>query len=215
MPTNSLNVDIYMADIREQDCEAMAGQLEETDKVRLVGITQPRRRAQFILGRTLLRKALRERAGGKAEAWRLEVDTFGKPGLSGRGAPQISLSHSRELVVCAIADVAVGLDVEYLRRRDFEAMARLLCTPKDLGRFMALPEDGQCMAFYRMWTVREATYKLLGGTKQPTAPENVMEYMEEGLMHRFFTLRPDFLGVAVIRSDTPMHLTLHTLPSLP
>jgi len=200
------DVDVFLADIHDfdcgdHDCEALAVRLDRDCAERLARITHPRRRAQFILGRCLLSQALRHRYGAIAEAWQLDA-AVGKPRLVGAGAPEISLSHSRELVACAIAQVEIGLDVEYCRERDFATLAEQICSPAELRRFLSLPAAERNGPFYRIWTLREATFKLYGR-------ERVLSERDGEVRHEYFLPRERFLGALVARSTRPLHLILH------
>ena len=70
----------------------------------------------------------------------------GKPFFPDRPDLCFNLSHSRGVVVCALHDKAVGVDIEGLRQ-----------PPRRLGRGMGSEE------FFRRWTAREASVKHRGG----------------------------------------------------
>lgn len=205
-----MDVSVFSADIRDHDCELMAASLSADCRLRLVGITHPRRRAQFILGRVLLRHALRGRFGAAADGWRLDASR-GKPRLVGVDAPEISLSHARHLVVCATARFDIGLDVEECRTRDFVALAAQICPPLELARFLSLPIDERCVAFYRMWTLKEAIYKLHGGVVAPPEQIGLSSPEEAALRHVYFQPEAGFLGAVVACSSCPPRLILHPL----
>lgn len=195
-----MDVDVFTADIRGHDCETRVAELAPDCVLRLARISHPGRRAQFILGRILLRQALSARFGLAADDWRLDA-TLGKPRLVGDGAPEISLSHSRHLVACAVASKAIGLDVEYCRERDFAALAAQLCGPAELRRFLSLPIAERRAAFYRIWTRLEAAFKLNGGSTVTGtgAPRYAFFRPEEG-----------FVGTLVSHVSHPIRLVLHT-----
>ncbi len=86
----------------------------------------------------------------------------GKPYISGPCPLHFSLSHSGDIVMCAVCDVPVGCDTEYTGRR----------RPRVAGRFFSegeraylsgaegAGEDGD--AFFRLWTLKESFQKLTG-----------------------------------------------------
>lgn len=197
----TMDVDLFLADIRDHDCEAMTGLLRKECRERLARISHPRRRAQFILGRHLLEQALRRCHGDIAKGWQLVADR-GKPRLIGEKTPEISLSHSRELVACALARVEIGLDVEYCRERDFAALAAQICSPEEVRQLRSLPDAEQGMSFYRMWTLNEATYKLYGGE---------LPALVDTWRHEYFQPKKDFIGALVARSVLPLRLSVHSL----
>ena len=75
----------------------------------------------------------------------IERESGGKPFFPDRPDICFNLSHSHGAVVCALHDRSVGVDVERLRP-----------APPRLARGM---ED---VAFFRLWTGREATVKRSG-----------------------------------------------------
>lgn len=199
-------VHVFLADTRHHDCESLATRLDLKSLERLAQITHPRRRAQFILGRILLRQALRQEFGAIADAWWLDA-THGKPRLAGVGVPEISLSHSRQLVACAIAPVEVGLDVEYCRERDFSTLAERFCHPAELRLFCSLPKADRAVNFYRLWTRHEAAFKLSGGDLP--ASESGSTWGSNAQAHVYFQPGEGFIGAIVARTRHPIQLILN------
>lgn len=125
--------------------------------------TAPRRRAQSLAARALLRSVLEQGTGIPGAAWRLFAHADGRPGAecgNGRTAIEVSLSHSHDLVACAVTDCGpVGIDVEHCAvRANFAALAAA-----DFGRREAqAAAQGGPSAFYRIWTLREALAKASG-----------------------------------------------------
>jgi len=203
----SIQIEVFLADTRDHDCESLAVLLNRDAAARLAHITHPRRRAQFILGRILLIRALRVKFGSVADVWRLETEAE-KPRITGAGAPEISLSHSGELVACAVAPVAIGLDVEYCRELDFISLAEQFCSPEQLHAFRRLPKAEMAEGFYRLWTLHEASFKLSGRFVSP---------MEDGGIRSHECFRPseNFMGSIIADTRNPIRLILRSAhPSL-
>lgn len=196
-----LNVDVFTADLAEQDALMCFPELDPVSRLRLQKITHPSRRAQFILGRALLGSALRYKFGARAASWRLELEPDGKPTLRGEGAPAISLSHSCGLVACAMAEAAVGLDVEYCRERDYTALLAQLGGYHTMQEDAALSSAERNARFYAYWTLREAMFKLRGELPGTASTE--------AICHRHFRPRPEYL--AAVATNRPLRLTLHRL----
>jgi 4'-phosphopantetheinyl transferase len=80
----------------------------------------------------------------------------------GAPAPFFSLSHSGRWVACALsADTPLGLDIEMLDSgRDVLALAAQAFGAGAASRLAALPPAARSGAFYRLWSEREALYKL-------------------------------------------------------
>ncbi|HNB42594.1 MAG TPA: 4'-phosphopantetheinyl transferase superfamily protein [Burkholderiaceae bacterium] len=204
-------VDVFLADIRDHDCESMIGQLAAEDRARLARISHARRRAQFIIGRRLLDLGLRQRHGHASASWRLAAGA-GKPRLLGDGAPEVSLSHARELVLCAIADVPIGLDVEYCRERDFPALVEQMVGTDGRDRYLRLGDDVYGEAFYRIWTLREALFKLQGdwpsGTSWwPDEPDSG----EKIVIHTFIRPVAGFMATVAVRGSGPVRIAMNAI----
>ena len=80
------------------------------------------------------------------------------------------MSHSHELALFAFAeDRELGVDVEHMRS-DFasEDIARRYFSRREVETFNALPQHDQVAAFFRCWTRKEASIKVIGlGLSQP------------------------------------------------
>ena len=113
---------------------------------------------QCVLSYLLLRQGLRD-VYGLAEPPLFEYSEHGKPTIVGHPDIHFSLSHCREAVACVIADRAVGVDVERIRRFS-PSVARYAMNECELLAIdrAAHPEE----AFVRLWTMKEARLKLTG-----------------------------------------------------
>ncbi|HJR70403.1 MAG TPA: 4'-phosphopantetheinyl transferase superfamily protein, partial [Gammaproteobacteria bacterium] len=151
-------VHIYYADGRAFTEEVAATLVTAEDRLRLDAPMQPRRRTEYLLGRTLLRHALGRVTGRAAASFRIRVLPDGKPECV--GGPAISLSHSGELAICAVAEHgAVGVDVETRRpRADLGVIAERYFTPAE-ARWIAADPDAR---FRMLWVLKEAYLKALG-----------------------------------------------------
>jgi len=75
-----------------------------------------------------------------------------------------SLSHSRGFAALARAprQVAVGVDVEWLSKRDFLSMARTAYSPAEVDELASLGDPASLRGrFYEAWTLKEAFAKAL------------------------------------------------------
>ena len=83
----------------------------------------------------------------------------GKPALDGVPDVHFSISHCREAVVCAVADAAVGVDVESTSGYHPDLLAR---TMNDGEQREILSSPRSDIAFIRLWTMKESLLKLTG-----------------------------------------------------
>jgi phosphopantetheinyl transferase len=210
------DVDVYLANIRTVNCEAMAGQLDDDSRERLSRLSHPRRRAQFILVRRLLGAVLLSQFGEISKVWHLDMSSP-KPRIVGPDAPEISLSHSREWVACAVARVEVGLDVEHCRERDFSSLVEHIYDndPEALRRFLTLSGNERRNHFYRMWTLKEATFKLHGQVTSRHETGASTGGWDGDIRHEYFCPGDDFLGALAVRSGNPIRLMMHIMDIRP
>jgi 4'-phosphopantetheinyl transferase len=145
---------------------ALAG-LSASELERLQAITAPRRRAQFIAGRLLLRRLLRHLLP-PARTFSVSASDQGPPRLEdrGHGVPplHLALSHSGDWVCAAAAPLPVGLDLETTqgrsRPRDWLALAEMAGSTAERAALakLTIPSE-QGLFFLRLWTLKEAWFK--------------------------------------------------------
>lgn len=146
-------VEVYTKDLHDLDWEAALPLLTEQRREKTARIHDVAEKKRSV-GAGLL---LRERFG---EGVLLTFNQYGRPQLAGKNQPWISLSHTGELVVLAVSDRPVGVDVE--RARCSMAVARRFFTPLEVLALEALPEEQRPRLFTRLWTAREAYLKMRG-----------------------------------------------------
>jgi 4'-phosphopantetheinyl transferase len=79
------------------------------------------------------------------------------------GHPEIffNLSHCKEAAACVVSDHPVGIDVESLRQYK-DSLAEYCMNDDELLQIKS--SDNPDEVFIRLWTMKEATIKLLGTT---------------------------------------------------
>jgi 4'-phosphopantetheinyl transferase len=125
---------------------------------RLGRIGASRREQEYLCGRSLLRHALERFTGIPARSHQLARTDEGKPiCLDG---PAISLTHSGDLVACAVAESGeIGIDIEIPdRRRRTTDIADRYFSKEEAAWLEIQGED----RFYMLWVLKEAYLKALG-----------------------------------------------------
>ena len=154
---------VFYADASTVDHGWLHGFIDQDEHARLKAMPHPSKQKQSMSVRSLLACALRELYGDHCVAvWQLGRNC-GRPVLTGAKPPFISLSHSNEWVACAISEVPVGLDIEHCKPRDYDALAKQICSVSEWRTFQSLPHEQRKFWFYRLWTAKEALFKLDGG----------------------------------------------------
>lgn len=161
-------VQVFLAEIPDGHSvpRSAAATLCAADRCRLEAMSHPRRRAQFLAGRLLLRHAIEQNFGAAADAWRIDtLDTGGVRLACGDAFVAASIAHCGRLVACVIAAKGgVGIDVERPRprRTPWHSLADAVLHPAELAGIETLGEHDRWAAFYRHWTYKEAFAKALG-----------------------------------------------------
>ncbi|NYE58962.1 4'-phosphopantetheinyl transferase [Duganella sp. 1224] len=145
------------------------GWLSPGEMARHQRFVRAQRQRQFVVGRVLLRMALARLLGVTPQEIGLEEQVGKAPRLVApvaRGTPPgFSLAHSGRWVACAVsAQTALGLDVEMKDgARDLNALAAQAFDSGEMSqweRLQGLPAASRVEGFYRLWSEKEARFKL-------------------------------------------------------
>lgn len=97
-----------------------------------------------------------------ADRIRYRYGEDGKPYLEGAEDVYFNLSHSGDMVLCAIAPREVGCDVEKIRKREL-AVARRFFTVQEYEKIASLEDEAaRREMFCRYWTLKESFLKVTG-----------------------------------------------------
>lgn len=148
-----------------RDISIIETSLSPSEHARLEGIQHPRALAEFVAGRRLIRQVLgalldlppRELTLIESARGALSIDPTHASPL------RFNLSHTEGLVVLAVAQTEVGVDVEWLDRpgRTVELADRYFA-PAETAALRALPIERQRDRFFDLWTLKESYIKARG-----------------------------------------------------
>ena len=152
-------VKLYVADVSNLPDPLMIPEVLQTlpleRQQKIHNMKQEKSRKQSMGVGLLLQKVL---ALYHMQDSQVYVDEHGKPMIDGL---EFSLSHSGDLVVCAVSDEPVGCDVERLREAPKGVAERYFSDGEQayLSRFSG---DEYDKAFFRLWTMKESYVKMTG-----------------------------------------------------
>lgn len=162
-----------VCDIREltaEDYESAYSMLSPEEKSRVEGLRFREDRQRTLAARHLARRLVAQWCNLPESAVRFAKTQMGKLYPVGLAA-EISVSHSGDLVACAISDRPVGIDLERLRPVELR-LAKKICTTRELcylfGRqpeaedFCYTEDPVLTERFFRLWTGKEACAKRQG-----------------------------------------------------
>jgi 4'-phosphopantetheinyl transferase len=123
-----------------------------------------KREKERELGRSLLMKGLEEKTGITYEAGNeplIKKGPHGKPYLAEHPEFHYNISHTEGLVVCAVGDSELGVDVEKIRPyRD--AILKKTLSEMEQRILDGKPEEEKQEWFFRFWTLKESYVKASG-----------------------------------------------------
>lgn len=177
---NSRSATVWLLDINRVTELAVADfeqRLTASEARRYGNFARRERKRQFLVARMLLRLAVakminvpvheitvRDRVGSAPELF----VSHGKL-LS----PNFSISHSRNWVGCALStQVMLGFDIEIKDPdRDIAALSVAAFDPDEQLWLLRQPDTDRVVAFYKVWSTREALYKLMSslGREMPSS----------------------------------------------
>lgn len=127
-------------------------------------------RKRSIAGEMLARQAIAKWCNVAPESIVFRKSASGKPFVQDLPV-EFNISHSGNMVVCAVDEEPVGIDVECIRNVDWK-LAERVCTKEEIsyvqGKDFVVTEKSQPLTqemlvrFFEIWTAKEAYFKCRG-----------------------------------------------------
>lgn len=144
-----------------------------------------------IAGEMLARKAISEWCSIEPESIKFRIDAYGKPYTVDLNV-EFNISHSGNMVVCAVDDNPVGIDVEKIRPIDL-TITKYICTEEEQiyifgykpnNRDYSYIADEKILArFFEIWTRKEAYGKCMGrGLFEDSFNKDILTYTQTTLI---------------------------------
>lgn len=157
-------------DLSDTEYNKWCSQMSEEKQQRVDRFRFKDDRKRTVVGEMLARKAIAEWCGVTPESIIFGKKEHGKPYAKDL-AVEFNISHSGDMVVCAVDDNPVGIDIEQIRPINLK-VAKHICTNDEMFYlFGYIPtEQDFCYAdnieiltrFFELWTKREACGKYIG-----------------------------------------------------
>ncbi|MBS5150426.1 MAG: 4'-phosphopantetheinyl transferase superfamily protein [Butyricicoccus pullicaecorum] len=213
-----LSVSLYYAQVcPDHSLSQFDGQISPDRLAYLSSISHPHARACSLTGDLLLNAIVRHLIPNASFPLIRKNAAGGKPYLPAYPNFHFSISHSADLVVCAVAPVPVGVDIELPRKVRSGIAARWFSQAEQ----ELLAQDPS--VFFDLWTAKEAVLKeigcgLCGGLQTVSvglSPAPHLTAPVHGQWHALTRAKlPCELSVMVAVSGTqPAHVTVH--PKVP
>lgn len=157
-------------DLTDKEYEKWYALMSDDKKNRIDKACKIDDKKRSVVGEMLSRKAIAKWCGVTPESIVFINGKHGKPFAKDLNI-EFNISHSENLVVCAINDKPIGIDVEQICPIDLK-IAKKICTTNELiYLFGRLPNEQDfsyntdkriLTRFFKLWTAKEAYGKLIG-----------------------------------------------------
>lgn len=139
--------------------------LSEKEQLRADRFVVAAPREQYIAATWILRQILASYLKCRLDEVEFKFGSHGKPYVLQATDLQFNLSHSQDRVLIGIAkNQEIGVDIEYhkSRRLEVELLAQRFFTSDECTELMQHKSSHRFLAFYRIWTRKEAFIKATG-----------------------------------------------------
>lgn len=156
-----------IANVHERTLDSYINILSATEQEKLNQLQLPKQRCQFLVSTAVLRLVLSKYVPQiKPGDWEFNRNEHGKPYIANQNSHcslQFNLSHSKDLIALAIANTAIGVDVENISRPiDPLPLAKRYFTVDEYNLIRKLSKNAQRNKFLQIWTLKEAYVKACG-----------------------------------------------------
>ena len=143
--------------------------LPEEKQKKIQDIRKEKDRFCSVIGYMLAVKVINENYGIAKSEIEFFFDGNGKPFVKNEGI-FISISHSDDLVICAVSDKVIGVDIEKIRNVNLRTVRKFCTEEEKIYIFGKVPDessfenvsDNILLRFFEIWTKKEAYGKMLG-----------------------------------------------------
>ena len=171
---------IYLSeDIWDFDLSKALNEISEQRREQALKFKFEQGQRLCVLAYQLLKEGLHKEYG-ITENPIFEYNEHGKPSIVGHPEIYFNLSHCKEAVVCAISNHPIGVDVESIREFK-DSLVNYTMNDDEVREIEA--SENPASAFIRLWTMKEATMKLVG-----TGISNDMKTVIDTTKYKYTTI---------------------------
>lgn len=167
------NIKWYKTDIRDltdAEYKKWYSLMNEEKQNRVDRFRSDDDKKRTVAAEMLARKAVAQWCSVSAESVTFYIGEYGKPYVDYPDV-EFNVSHSGNMVVCAIASKPVGIDIEEIRPVNLK-MAKRFCSKREIEYlFGHIPQENELVhttdndllsRFFKIWTQKEAYLKYIG-----------------------------------------------------
>ena len=172
-------ITLVREDIWAFDLQAALKEISEQRREQALKFKYEQGQRLCVLAYLLLKQALRE-GYGITENPVFEYNEHGKPSIVGYSEIYFNLSHCKEAAICVVSNQPVGVDVEGIREYR-ESLVNYTMNDEEITLIKSA--ENHAAAFIRLWTMKEATTKLIG-----TGISNDMKTVIDTTQYKYTTV---------------------------
>ena len=166
-------------DIWKFDLEAALKEISAQRREQALKFKHEQGQRLCVLAYQLLKEGLQQEYGITGNPI-FEYNEHGKPSIVGHPEIFFNLSHCKEAAICVVNDQPIGVDVEAIREYK-DGLAEYTMNENELQQIKIAANPSA--AFIRLWTMKEATTKLIG-----TGISNDMKTVIDTLKYKYTTV---------------------------
>jgi 4'-phosphopantetheinyl transferase len=164
---NDVHVWAAPLDMPPDSLSRLASMLSEEEKQRATRFRSDTHRNRFVAARGILRTLLGGCLDCGPDELKFDYGPTGKPALAGRyteSGLSFNVAHSQSLGLVAITRRGpIGVDVEFIRpMSDASGLVERFFSARENALFQSLPDHQKNIAFFNLWTRKEAWLKATG-----------------------------------------------------
>jgi 4'-phosphopantetheinyl transferase len=149
----------------DEDFESYLNVLADDERSRAGNYVLEADRNRFVIGRGKLRHLLGSICDLPPHSISFKYNQTGKPFLHLEHEEELyfSVTHSGQIIGIAISPQIIGFDIEQFRAiENMESIASEIFSESEQDQFLSLSKDQRSLAFFLLWTKKEALIKGLG-----------------------------------------------------
>ena len=172
-------ITLVSEDIWNFDLEAALKEISEQRREQALKFKHEQGQRLCVLAYQLLKQGLKDEYG-IVENPVFDYNEHGKPAIVGHPEICFNLSHCREAAICVLSDRPVGVDVESIREYK-DSLVNYTMNKEEICQIESA--ENPAAAFIRLWTMKEATMKLIG-----TGISNDMKMVIDSQKYKYTTV---------------------------
>lgn len=202
-------------DLPDDEVTRLAGELSPEERQRAARFYFARDRRRFTVAHAALRRILAGYLDCAPARLEFALEQRNKPVLAApHAALHFNLAHSGEMALLAVTRQGdIGVDVEQIHPlEDLLQLAERNFSPRERAALQGLPPGQQELAFFEIWTRKEAFIKAIGeglyyplnafdvSLGQAACLESILGQPATGWNLQAFAPAPGYVGAVVVHS---------------